>query len=123
SVRLVLSDWKDLIERDVDVSLYNRFKKYFGYLNTGFKGKRYDVFAYNGGLFKTDDVLDNVRIDDELLYNHTKQLSEYDFESEVDVNILGHIFENSLNEIDEVKAELEGTEVDKSNTKRKKDGV
>lgn len=123
SVRLVLSDWKDLIERDVDVSLYNRFKKYFGYLNTGFKGKRYDVFAYNGGLFKTDDVLDNVRIDDELLYNHTKQLSEYDFESEVDVNILGHIFENSLNEIEEVQAELEGQVIDRSKTKRKKDGV
>lgn len=123
SVRLVLSDWKDLIERDVDVSLYNRFKKYFGYLNTGYKGKRYDVFAYNGGLFKTDDVLDNVRIDDELLYNHTKQLSEYDFESEVDVNILGHIFENSLNEIEEVQAELEGQVIDRSKTKRKKDGV
>jgi hypothetical protein len=43
-------------------------------------------------LFKPDDVLDNILIDDELLYNHTKKLSEYDFESEVDVNILGHIF-------------------------------
>lgn len=48
SVRLVLNDWRDLQERDEVVPLYNRFKKYFGYLNTGFKGKRYDVFAYNG---------------------------------------------------------------------------
>ena len=45
SVRLVLNDWKDLQERDVEVPLYDRFKKYFGYLNTGYKGKRYDVFA------------------------------------------------------------------------------
>jgi type I restriction-modification system DNA methylase subunit len=123
SVRLILSDWRDLQERDVEIPLYDRFKKYFEYLNTGYKGKRYDVFAYNGGLFKPDEILDVIKIDDELLYKHTFKLSEYDFASEVDVNILGHIFENSLNELDEVKAQLEGTEVDKTKTRRKKDGV
>lgn len=123
SVRLILNDWRDLQERDVEVPLFERFKKYFGYLNTGFKGKRYDVFAYNGGLFKPDEILDVVKIDDELLFTHTLKLSEYDFASEVDVNILGHIFENSLNELDEIKAQLEGQVIDKSKTKRKKDGV
>jgi type I restriction-modification system DNA methylase subunit len=123
SVKLVLNDWKDLQDRDVDISLYDRFKKYFGYLNTGFKGKRYDVYAYNGGLFKPDEILDSLKIDNDLLYRHTLKLSEYDFVSEVDVNILGHIFENSLNELDEIKAQLEGKEIDKSKTKRKKDGV
>ena len=62
-------------------------------------------------------------VDDDLLYKHTLKLSEYDFASEVDVNILGHIFENSLNELDEIKAQLEGTAIDKTNTKRKKDAV
>jgi len=123
SVRLVLSDWKDLIERDAYKPLYQRFKKYFGYLNTGFNGKRYNVFAYNGGLFKPDEVLDAIKIDDELLYKHTLKLSEYDFDSEVDVNILGHIFENSLTEIEEIQSKLEGQEVDKKTSKRKKDGV
>ena len=123
SVRLILNDWRDLQERDEDIPLYNRFKKYFEYLNTGFKGKRYDVFAYNGGLFKPDEVLDAITIDNELLYKHTLKLSEYDFASEVDVNILGHIFENSLNELDEIKAQLEGTVIEKATTKRKKDGV
>jgi tRNA1(Val) A37 N6-methylase TrmN6 len=123
SVRLILNDWRDLQERDVEIPLYDRFKKYFGYLNTGYKGKRYDVYAYNGGLFKPDEVLDSVTINDELLYKHALQLSAFDFASEVDVNILGHIFENSLNELDELKAELEGVEIDKSKTKRKKDGV
>jgi REP element-mobilizing transposase RayT len=123
SVRLILNDWKDLQERDEEIPLYNRFKKYFEYLNTGFKGKRYDVFAYNGGLFKPDEILDNVKINDDLLFKHAFKLSEYDFESEIDVNILGHIFENSLNELDEIKAQLEGQEVDKTKTKRKKDGV
>lgn len=123
SVRLILSDWRDLLDRDEQIPLYDRFKKYFGYLNTGFEGKRYSVFAYNGGLFKPDEILDNITIDSELLYKHTFKLSEYDFGSEIDVNILGHIFENSLNEIDEIKAQLEGQEIDKSKTKRKKDGV
>jgi type I restriction-modification system DNA methylase subunit len=123
SVRLILDDWRDLQDREVEIALYTRFKKYFEYLNTGFKGKRYDVFAYNGGLFKTDELLDGLKIDDELLYRHTLKLSDYDFASEVDVNILGHIFENSLNELDEIKAQLEGQLVDKSKSKRKKDGV
>lgn len=123
SVRLILNDWRDLQERDEDVPLYNRFKKYFEYLNTGFKGKRYDVFAYNGGLFRPDEVLDSIKIDDELLFKHTLKLSDYDFESEVDVNILGHIFENSLNELDEIKAQLEGGIIDQTTSKRKKDGV
>lgn len=123
SVRLILNQWKQLKELDAYTPLYDRFKKYFEYLNTGFKGKQYDVFAYNGGLFKRDVVLDTITIDDDLLYRHSFKLSEYDFESEVDVNILGHIFENSLNELDEVTAQLEGQTIDKSNTKRKKDGV
>jgi len=123
SVRLILDDWRDLQDRDVEIALYARFKKYFEYLNTGYKGKRYDVFAYNGGLFKSDELLDGLKIEDELLYRHTLKLSDYDFVSEVDVNILGHIFENSLNELDEIKARLEGQQVDKSKSKRKKDGV
>ena len=125
SVRLILTDWKDLQERDVEIPLYDRFKKYFGYLNTGYKGKRYDVFAYNGGLFKPDEILDTILIDDELLFRHTYKLSEYDFASEVDVNILGHIFENSLNELDELETRGHAplTEGNKSVSKRKKDGV
>ena len=123
SVRLILNQWNQLKELDEYSPLYERFKKYFGYLNTGYKGVQHNVFAYNGGLFKPDEVLDTITIDDDLLYKHTLKLSEYDFASEVDVNILGHIFENSLNELDEIKAQLEGQEIDKSKTKRKKDGV
>lgn len=123
SVRLILEQWNKLKDLDEYVPLYDRFKKYFGYLNTGFKGKDFSVFAYNGGLFKPDEVLATITIDDDLLYQHSLKLSEYDFASEVDVNILGHIFENSLNEIDEIKAQLEGQEIDKTKTKRKKDGV
>jgi len=123
SMRKILHQWKQLQELDAYTPLYNRFKKYFGYMNTGFKGKTDDVFAYNGGLFKPDAILDAIVIDDAVLYEHTLNLSNYDYASEVDVNILGHIFEHSLNEIEEVKANLEGKEIDKTQTKRKKDGI
>ena len=92
-------------------------------MNTGHKGKNDDVYAYNGGLFKPDTILDSIIIDDAVLHEHTLKLSNYDYASEVDVNILGHIFEHSLNEIEEIKANLEGKEVDKNKTKRKKDGI
>jgi len=92
-------------------------------MNKGFKGKKYEIPAYNGGLFCEDEVLDSVEIDDEVLRKHTMKLTEYDFITDVDVNILGHIFEHSLSEIENVRAQLEGLEVDKSKSKRKKDGV
>jgi type I restriction-modification system DNA methylase subunit len=123
SVRVILEDWEKLKELDNYVPLYDRFKKYFGYLNKGHAGKHYDIYAYNGGLFAADEILDSIKIDDKLLYEGTKALSNYDFQSEVDVNILVHIFEHSLSEIEEVQAELEGKVLEKTKTKRKKDGV
>ncbi|MDD2982442.1 MAG: TaqI-like C-terminal specificity domain-containing protein [Crocinitomicaceae bacterium] len=125
STHKILEDWNKLKDMDAIFPLYDRFKLYFNYLDTGRKGtdSKAEIFAYNGGLFKPDDVLDSLLLDDELLYKHAKKLSEYDFESQVDVNILGHIFENSLNEIESVNAEIEGTDFDKQKTKRKKDGV
>lgn len=125
SIATILKEWKALEDLDMVVPLYDRYKQYFNYLDTGRKGtdKKEEIFAYNGGLFQQDTILDAVIIDDELLYRHTKKLSVYDFESQVDVNILGHIFEHSLNEIESVNAEIEGNDFDKQKTKRKKDGI
>jgi type I restriction-modification system DNA methylase subunit len=123
SIPQILDQWVKLNEMDAYTPLYDRYKKYFSYLNEGWKGKDFEIFAYNGGLFKPDPVLDTIELDDELLYEHTAKLTKYDFESQVDVNILGHIFEHSLNEIESVNAEIEGVEFDKQKSKRKKDGV
>ncbi|WP_407264882.1 DNA methyltransferase [Tenacibaculum maritimum] len=120
-----LAEWDTVRKMEVDEALYDRFKKHFNHLDKGRKGDadNKEIFAYNGGLFKPDSILDRVIIDDQLLYKHTKKLATYDFESQVDVNILGHIFENSLNEIESINAEIEGGDFDKQTSKRKKDGV
>lgn len=117
----ILNEWQQLRDLDEDIPLYNRIKKYFGYLDKG--NLKNGIFAYNVGLFRVDEVLDSLIISDELLYKHTRVLSEYDFKSDVDVNILGHIFEHSLSEIEEVTQRIMGVEVDSSKSKRKKDGV
>lgn len=130
-------EWENIIAQRIQVSLYDRYKMYFNDLNVGAKvtlpafGKKtgeaitaeFEIFAYNGGLFQPDDLLDNIQIEDTLLHSYTQKMSHYNFESDVDVNILGHIFENSLNEIDEIKSELEGNVLEKTKTRRKKDGV
>lgn len=125
STELILERWKADFDYGDIRPLYNFFKLYFNFLDKGrqAKGGNAEIYAYNGGLFKEDALLNSLEIDSELLYKHTRKLAKYDFESQVDVNILGHIFENSLNEIESVNAEIEGADFDKQKSKRKKDGV
>lgn len=125
SISRIIKRFRILKEEDAYKPLYEIFKQYFGYMNIGRPGKTEadNIPAYNGGLFYEDIMLDNLTIDDEVLIDDLQKISTYDFNTEVDVNILGHIFEHSLNEIEEVTAKIEGTVSDKKRTKRKKDGV
>lgn len=123
TMRMIIDRWEKLRDMDAYTPLYEQIRKYFGYIDTGHEDKQLKVFAYNGGLFKPDDLLDRLIISDDLLAMHTRRLADYDFRSDVDVNILGHIFEHSLSEIEEVTNQLqEGGKVQQT-SKRKKDGV
>jgi len=87
------------------------------------KGNDYPkINAFNGGLFADDPELNSLIIKNEIWADLIK-LADYDFESDLDVNILGHIFEQSIADIEEIKAELEGETTDKKKSKRKKDGI
>jgi hypothetical protein len=124
SINEIVVQWNELKDKyDEYFPLYDRFKKYFGYLSTGHAGKKYTIYPYNGGLFAPDEILDTVDIDDNILYEHTLRLSKYDFDTEIDVNILGHIFEHSLGEIENVQAEIKGEKPEQDKSKRKKDGI
>ena len=126
AVSKIVEQWKQLQELDEYKTLYSRFQKLFSHLDKGHNYKKWgEIPAYNGGLFRNDEILDTdqIKIDDEILEKDSLKLSAYDFNTEVDVNILGHIFEHSLNEIEEITAELNGEEIDKKKSKRKKDGV
>lgn len=127
SVLLVLNNWK-VSKNDpfsAKRSLYDYFKSYFDYLNVGFKNEKLEIFAYNGGLFAPDEIIDNFKITDNVLEKACEILSKYNYDSEVDVNILGHIFEHSLKEIEELETQLLEIEIKQNQkvTKRKKDGI
>jgi len=104
-----------------DRSMYDYYKLYFNAINEG--NERLNIPKYNGGLFSKDDLLDSLKIDDSFLDMEAQKLSDYDFASEVSVNILGHIFEQSLTDLEEIQANINNTDFDKTKSKRKKDGV
>jgi len=123
AISKIIEQWVQLKDLEAYQPLYDRFKLLFDHLNTGHTYKTYELPAYNGGLFAPDEVLDNIKIDDEILKDDSLKLSAYDFNTDVDVNILGHIFEHSLSEIEEITSELQGEKTDSRKTKRKKEGI
>ncbi len=124
STETIIKKWRSDRAWDPEARLYPQFVKYFGFINGG--NAALGIHAYNGGLFAPDPVLDGLVLDDALLARWTQKLSDYDFATEVDVNILGHIFEHSLSEIEEMAAALEAGGSGGNApavSKRKKDGV
>ncbi|EJF93689.1 Eco57I restriction-modification methylase domain-containing protein [Bartonella tamiae] len=106
--------------------VWENFKGLFQAINKGNAALK--IPGYNGGLFADDADLNNLTISNELCEGF-KRIGEYDFDSEVSVNILGHIFEQSITDLEELKAQAETgaegeeTEFDKKKSKRKKDGI
>src|SRR5574344_603294 len=108
-------------QKFTNYSLYDIYKFYFEAINKG--NDKLQIPQYNGGLFATDELLDSLKIDDFILDENVQILSNYDFASEISVNILGHIFEQSLTDLEELQANIENIDFDKTKSKRKKDGV
>ncbi|UYF43259.1 Eco57I restriction-modification methylase domain-containing protein [Aliarcobacter cryaerophilus] len=108
-------------QKFTNYSLYDIYKFYFDAISNG--NEKLDIPKYNGGLFATDELLDSLIIDDFILDENVQILSNYDFASEISVNILGHIFEQSLTDLEELQANIDNVNFDKTKSKRKKDGV
>ncbi len=102
--------------------IWEQFRGLFVAIDKGNNNVNPPINAYNGGLFKYDEILDSLIIKDEI-FDKIRLLARYDFESDLNVNILGHIFEQSLSDLEVIKNELDGIVEDKKNSKRKKDGI
>jgi hypothetical protein len=124
--------------------LWDNFRGMFRSVNVG--NADLNIHKYNGGLFADDPVLDTLKIPDEV-FGLFRDLAEYDFrpasvvaEAEtvsnsrlIDVEILGHIFEQSINDLEKLQAELdkpvealEAADAEKSKpkvSKRKREGA
>jgi len=76
---------------------------------------------YNWGLFHTDEQLNSLKVWDKICRKFV-DLWEYDFADDLSVNILWHIFEQSISDIEELKDKIQKEE-EPTLSKRKKDWV
>lgn len=105
--------------------VWENFKGLFTAINSG--NQSLDVPPYNGGLFAPDSIVDQLNIPDEVCEKF-KDIGAYDFASEISVTVLGHIFEQSIADVERLQAEARGEETEpekKTGTsgRRKRDGV
>lgn len=87
--------------------IYQNFKGLFSAVDKG--NKALDIPAYNGGLFAQDEFLDQLNVSDEICESF-KNLAEYDFDSDISVTVLGHIFEQSIADLEELTQKVDAGE-------------
>jgi hypothetical protein len=93
------------------------------------------IHAYNGGLFAEDPLLDSLNVSDQVC-SMFRDVGEYDYTPAdratgetrvIDVDILGHIFEQSITDLERMRNELDGliapVDAEKHKTRRKKEGA
>jgi hypothetical protein len=56
--------------------------------------------GYNGGLFAHDPAVDDLELPDEPWTTFFKSIGDYDYRDEVNVAVLGHLFEKSITELE-----------------------
>lgn len=84
-----------------------------------------EIPEYNGGLFEEDPEVDHLELDDDRT-RFFRELSTYDFKNEVSVDVLGHIFEQSVTDLEQLRSQperLEATPQRKPVGKRKREGI
>lgn len=103
----------------VTASRWQQLSGLFRAIDEGWPEKQ--ITAYNGGLFAADPVLDGLNVPDACL-DGIGRLADYDFETDLNVNILGHIFEQSISDLESIRGEIRGG-AEPGLSRRKRDGV
>ncbi len=61
------------------------------------------ISAFNGGLFADDPDINNLELVDPKWTNAFAGFGNYDFSEEVNVDVLGHLFERSITELEKLR--------------------
>jgi hypothetical protein len=129
----------DIVERAIDtVNPFNptprwrNFQSLFRAIDAG--SEILNIPLYNGGLFAPDDDLDRLTLPDAACENF-RRLAAYNFRPAaeameagdgaapvVDVDILGHIFEQSIDDLDRLRGELASGEHEEKRRRQAKGG-
>jgi len=107
------------VSKYVPKPLWHNFQGLFRAVDEG--SGPLNIWGYNGGLFATDPVTDRLIIPDPLATD-LATLGEWDYRSEVPVTVLGHIFEQSVTDIERLHAIARGEEPPKV-SKSKRQGI
>ncbi|HQU45986.1 MAG TPA: N-6 DNA methylase, partial [Pirellulales bacterium] len=95
--------------------IWDNFRGLFDSINGG--NAALGIHAYNGGLFAPDPLLDQLRVSDAVCGSF-RDLGAYDYRpasqaaqsaagsSLIDVEILGHIFEQSISDLEKLRSQL-----------------
>src|ERR1022692_4559439 len=101
--------------------VWHNFRGLFRAIDEGNAGL--NIPAYNGGLFALNEALESLQVPDEVCA-HFKELGDYDYRparevadaaettavrSVIDVDILGHIFEQSITDLERLRESLESS--------------
>ncbi|MAC52274.1 MAG: type I restriction endonuclease subunit M [Gimesia sp.] len=117
--------------------VWENFLGLFRSVNLG--NKDLEIPQYNGGLFSDDELLDSLTISDAVCY-HFNDLGEFDYRPAsqaalsdedsgrqlIDVDILGHIFEQSISDLEKIRDAADGmTQKQSANerTRRRREGA
>lgn len=101
---------------------WENFRGLFNAIDKG--NERLNIPGYNGGLFAVNAEIDALNISEDMCRRFA-DLGAYDFDSEVSVNILGHVFEQSISDIEEIKETLDPSTAPSKDalSKRQTDGI
>jgi hypothetical protein len=98
--------------------IWQNFVTIFRWLDQGNDAQK--VPAYNGGLFAPNHDVEELDVSDEMC-KKLGDLARFDYYDDVSVEVLGHIFEQSITDLEEMRAEAGGEALRIS--KRKTEGV
>ena len=80
--------------------VWNNFKTLFGMIDKG--DATLEIPPFNGGLFRADPSVDSLDLSDDWTAFFAA-IDGYDFRDEVNVDVLGHIFERSITELEKLR--------------------
>ncbi len=102
--------------------VWDNFKGLFRAIDRG--SRHLNIPPYNGGLFRHDEMIEALDIPDDICAS-LKGIGDYDFASEVSVTVLGHIFEQSISDVERLQAVARGENGAEApvNGRRKRDGI
>lgn len=81
---------------------WENFLDLFSAIDRGAKGKR-EITAFNGGLFADDPTINELELEEKKWTTSFANFGRFDFSEEVNVEVLGHLFERSITELEKLR--------------------